>query len=67
MISAEYRGIDGESLESGRVYKITTHCINNRLIVYANNSKRSYAGLEQFLKDWKVRAVYHDTSRKKKS
>ena len=59
MIQAEYLGIDERPLEHGRVYKISTRCINNRLVVYVRSEKRNYSSLEQFLKEWKVRAVYH--------
>lgn len=59
MIKAEYRGIDDKDLESGRVYKISTRCTGNKLVVSVRNSKRSYTCLEQFLKEWRVRGVYH--------
>lgn len=60
MIKAEYRGIDADPLHSGKVYKISTRCKDNKLIVSVKGVKRSYSGLEQFLKEWKVRAVYSD-------
>lgn len=59
MIKAEYLGMDDKPLESGRIYKITTHCAGNKLVVSVKGIKRSYYNLEQFLKEWKVRAVYH--------
>ena len=59
MIKARYLGIDSGALESCRVYKITTKCMGNRLVVSVRNEKRAYSCLEQFLKEWKVEAVYH--------
>ena len=67
MIKARYVGVDSGSLQSGRVYKISTRCTESKLIVSARNEKRSYPCLEVFLKDWKVEAVYREKSRKKKS
>ena len=60
MIKAVYLGIDDKPLESGRVYKVTTQCRGDRLIVSVRGIKRSYRNLEHFLKEWKVRAVYHE-------
>ena len=60
MIKAVYLGIDDNPLESGRVYKITTQCRGDMLVVSVRGIKRSYRNLEQFLKEWKVRAVYHE-------
>ena len=62
MIKAEYLGISEDSLEYGKVYKISTRCTDNRLVVSVRNVKRCYTCLEQFLKDWKVRAVYNGKS-----
>ena len=64
MVKAEYLGISEEPLRSGKVYKISTSCTGNRLVVSVRDIKRSYSCLEQFLKEWKVRAVYHEQSRK---
>lgn len=64
MVKAEYLGISEEPLRSGKVYKISTRCTGNRLVVSVKGIKRSYSCLEQFLKEWKVRAVYHEQSRK---
>lgn len=58
MVKAEYLGISEDPLQSGRVYKISTKCKGNKLIVTARGVKRYYPSLEQFLKEWKVRAVY---------
>lgn len=57
MIKAVYLGIDSHNLESGRVYKISTRAINNKLVVSVRNEKRQYPSLEQFLKDWRIKAV----------
>lgn len=62
MIKAEYLGISEEPLEHGRVYKISTRCRDNKLVVSVRNVKRSYTCLEQFLKEWKVRAVFSGKS-----
>ena len=59
MIIAEYRGISDKPLEHGRAYKITTRCAGGKLAVSVRDTKRFYSSLEQFLKEWKVRAVYH--------
>lgn len=59
MIKAEYLGIDDKPLEHGRVYKISTRCTGNKLVISVRNTKRFYSSLEQFFKEWKVRAVYH--------
>lgn len=64
MVKAEYLGISEEPLRSGKVYKISTRCTGNRLVVSVRDIKRSYSCLEQFLKEWKVRVVYHEQSRK---
>ena len=58
MIKAEYLGIDSRPVQSGVVYKISTRCIGSKLVVFVKNTNRSYMSLEQFLKEWKVRAVY---------
>lgn len=60
MIKAEYRGIDDKSLQSGRIYKISTRCTGNRLIVSVRNTKKCYSSLEQFLKEWRVKVVCHE-------
>lgn len=59
MIKAEYLGVNADPLQSGRVYRITTKCKGNKLIVTAKGAQRYYPCLEEFLKEWKVRAVYH--------
>lgn len=64
MIKAEYLGISEEPLRSGKVYKISTRCTSNKMEVSVRGVKRSYSCLEQFLKEWKVRAVYHEQGRK---
>lgn len=60
MVKAKYLGIDGKPLHSGRVYKISTKCVGNKLVVSVKGNKLCYPCLEQFLKEWKVRAVYHE-------
>lgn len=60
MVKAEYLGIDEKSLQSGKTYKISTKCVGNRLVVFVKGIKLNYSCLEQFLKEWKVRAVYHE-------
>ena len=64
MIKAEYLGISEEPLRSGKGYKISTRCAGNKLVVSVRGVKRFYSCLEQFLKEWKVKAVYHEQSRK---
>ena len=64
MVKAEYLGISEEPLRSGKIYKISTRCTGGKLVVYVRGVKRCYPCLEQFLKDWKVKAVYHEQSRK---
>lgn len=64
MIKAEYLGISEKSLYHGKIYKISTRCTGNKLVVTARGVYRVYSCLEQFLKEWKVRAVYHEQSRK---
>ena len=59
-IKAEYKGLDEKPLQSGKVYSISTRCKDNKLIVSVRDIKRAYPNLEQFLKEWKVRAVYHE-------
>lgn len=59
MIKAKYMGVDCEELEAGRVYKISTRCTGGSLVVSCRNVKLPYHSLEQFLKEWKVVAVYH--------
>lgn len=66
MILAEYRGMDEEPLESGKVYEISTVCTGGRLVVSVRGVKKAYANLEQVLKEWKVVGV-HGQSRTKKS
>ena len=58
MVKAEYLGIDSKPLQSGVVYTISTRCVGGKLVVFVKNTSRSYMNLEQFLKEWKVRAVY---------
>lgn len=67
MILAEYRGMDDVPLESGKVYEISTVCTGGRLVVSVKGVKKSYSNLEQVLKEWKVRGVYHGQSRNQKS
>ena len=57
MIKAEYLGYKLDELQTGKVYKITTYCARSLLIVRCRDITISYHNLEQFLKDWKVRAV----------
>lgn len=64
MIKAEYLGISEEPLRSGKVYKISTRCTGGKLVVSVRGVNRCYPCLEQFLKEWKVKAVYHEQSRK---
>lgn len=59
MVKARYIGVDDGDILSGKVYKISTVCSNGYLVVTARNSKLKYKNLEQFLKSWKVEAVYH--------
>lgn len=56
MIKARYIGVDCE-IQSGRVYPISTHCVDNRLIVSVKSYKFEYPSLELFLKAWRVVAV----------
>lgn len=67
MIKAEYRGIDDKPLYNGKLYKISTKCIGGRLLVSVGQIQRSYSCLEQFLKDWRIRAVYEQSRDAKKS
>ena len=60
MIKAEYLGYKCEALKTGKVYKITTQCIGSSLVVSCKGASLHYCNLEQFLKEWKVRAVYHE-------
>ena len=62
MIKAEYLGISDDPLEYGKVYKISTRCKDNKLVVSVRNVNRCYTCLEQFLKEWKVRVVYSGKS-----
>ena len=59
MVKAVYMGVDDNPLQNGRVYKISTFCSGNRLVVSVRNTKRVYHSLEGFLKEWRVKAVYH--------
>lgn len=59
MVKAEYLGISEEPLRSGKIYKISTRCTGGKLVVSVRGVKRCYPCLEQFLKEWKVKAVYH--------
>ena len=58
MIKAEYKGISDEilgcELRSGKVYPISTYCEKGRL----TRLELQYRNLEEFLKYWRVRAVY---------
>lgn len=58
MIKAEYLGYKCERLQKGKVYKITTQCVGSSLVVSCKGATLPYRNLEQFLKEWKVRAVY---------
>lgn len=58
MIKARYIGAECE-LQSGKVYPIKTRCTGNKLVVSVRAYKFEYNSLEQFLKSWKVEAVYH--------
>lgn len=60
MIKAEYLGISNKPLYHGKVYKISTRCVGNKMVVRVRDVYKSYLCLEQFLKEWKVRAVYHE-------
>ena len=57
MIKAKYTGVDSGSIESGRVYPISTQCRGSSLIVSVRNEKRSYRSLEEFLKEWRIISV----------
>lgn len=57
MIKAKYTGVDSGSIESGRVYPVTTRCRGDKLVVTVRNEKRSYRSLEEFLKEWKIISV----------
>lgn len=59
MVKAKYLGYKCEDLESGRVYKISTRCTGGSLVVSCRGNKLKYSSLEQFLKEWRVEAVYH--------
>lgn len=66
MIKARYIGVDNELLQSGKVYKIKTISVmwngKPRLRVVFGERFRywvHYSSLEEFLKRWKVEAVYH--------
>ena len=66
MIKARYIGVDNELLQSGKVYKIKTISVmwngKPRLRVAFGERFRywvHYGSLEEFLKRWKVEAVYH--------
>ena len=43
MVKAEYLGISEEPLRSGKVYKISTRCTGNKLVVSVRGIKRSYS------------------------
>lgn len=71
MIKARYIGVDNELLQSGKVYKIKTISVmwmwngKPRLRVAFGECFRywvHYGSLEEFLKRWKVEAVYHGQS-----
>lgn len=53
-----YIGAECE-LQSGKVYPIKTRCTGNKLVVSVRAYKFEYNSLEEFLKRWKVEAVYH--------
>jgi hypothetical protein len=62
VIKAEYKGISDEILDcelrSGKVYPISTYCEKGRLVVRVMRLELQYRNLEEFLKYWRVRAVY---------
>lgn len=58
MIKARYIGAECE-LQSGKVYPIKTRCTGKKLVVSVRVYKFEYNSLEEFLKRWKVEAVYH--------
>lgn len=58
MIKARYIGVECE-LQSGKVYPIKTRCTGNKLVVSVRAYRFEYNSLEEFLKRWKVEAVYH--------
>lgn len=60
MIKAKYLGYKLDELQTGKVYKITTQCAGSFLLVRCKGATLPYRNLEQFLKEWKVRAVYHE-------
>lgn len=60
MIKAEYLGYKCEKLQKGKVYKISTHCAGASLVVKCKGATLPYHNLEQFLKEWKVRAIYSE-------
>ena len=60
MIKAEYLGYKCDKLQRGKVYKITTHCVGAHLAVRWKGVTLYCPNLEQFLKEWKVRAVYSE-------
>lgn len=60
MIKAEYRGLEDNPLHNGKTYKISTRCTGSKMIVSVRNVKRVYTSLEKFLKEWKIKAVYHE-------
>lgn len=70
MIKAKYLGVDNQLLNHGKVYPIKTYCVfwegKPRLRVSFGDSFRywvHYKSLEDFLKYWKVEAVYHGKGR----
>lgn len=64
MIKARYLGYKCERLEAGKVYKISTVCRDSSLVVSCRGVKLQYHSLENFLKEWKVTAVYHAENRR---
>lgn len=63
MIKAKYLGMDMGRLESGKVYRISTRCTGNRLLVSSLGNKKEYSSLESFLKEWKIVTVCSDRRR----
>lgn len=69
MVKARFIGQSGMGFTHGKIYPIRTavqevQCgdrVKACLCVYDRNSKAwcPYSGLEAFLKNWKVEAVYH--------
>lgn len=63
MIRAKYLGVDCQRVHKNECYEISTRCKGDYLVVLTEGKgfkyTFSYNSLEQFLKEWKVEAVYH--------